>query len=90
MPQDNDVQGIFVVEGAAALRQLAERWRQKARWAFQVLHAPAEPAGRGLVLPPLPGEPPLNKLQAQSQGMRAHLPDVQLWISVCVVACKRC
>ena len=79
MPQDTDMQGMFVVEGAAAVQQLTERWRQKGRWAFQVLHAPAEPAGRGLKLPPLPGEPPLTKLQAQLQGMRSHMPDVQLW-----------
>ena len=78
MPHDTDVQGMFVVEGAAALQQLAERWRQKGRWAFQVLHVPAEPAGRGLALPPLPGEPPLNKSNAQSQCMRGHLPDKQL------------
>ena len=57
---------MFMVEGAAALHQLAERWRQKSRWAFQVLHAPAEPAGRGLALPPLPCEPPLDKSHAQS------------------------
>ena len=64
MLKDADMQGMFVVEGAAALQQLAERWRQNSRWAFQVVHAPAEPAGRGLVLPPLPGEPPLNELHA--------------------------
>ena len=64
MLQRTDLQGIFVVEGAADLHQVAERWRQKIRWAFQVLHAPAEPASRGLVLPPLPGEAPLAKLHA--------------------------
>ena len=68
MLKDIDVQGMFVVEGAAALRQLAERWRQKSTWAFQVLHAPAEPASRGLVLPPPPGEPRLDTFLAPLAG----------------------
>ena len=64
MLKDMDVQGMFVVEGAAALQQLAERWRRRSTWAFQVLHAPAEPAARGLVLPRLPGMRPLNRFHA--------------------------
>ena len=68
MPQDTGMQGMFMVEGAAALQQMEGRWRHKSRWAFQVLHAPAEPTGRGLVLPPLPGEPVPNKLHASPKA----------------------
>ena len=46
---------MHLVEGGAALRQLAERWKQKPRWAFTVLHSPVEPGAKGLALPPLPG-----------------------------------
>ena len=49
------LQGMHLVEGGAALRQLAERWKQKTRWAFTVLHSPVERAAKALALPALPG-----------------------------------
>jgi len=49
------LQGMHLVEGAAALQQLAVRWKHKVRWAFTILHAPTEFAAKGLALPPLPG-----------------------------------
>ena len=47
---------MHLVEGGAALQQLAERWKRRGRWAFTLLHAAIEPAQKGLVLPPLPGK----------------------------------
>lgn len=62
------LQGMHLVDGAAALQQLAERWKLKTRWAFTILHAPTESAAKGLALPPLPG---MSLNPAESSRMHA-------------------
>ena len=59
---------MHLVEGGAALRQLAERWRQRTRWAFTILQSPVESAAKALALPPLPGMhvPQHTELHAQT------------------------
>lgn len=49
------LQGMHLVEGSAALRELAKRWKHKSCWAFTVLHSRFEPPAKDLELPALPG-----------------------------------
>ncbi len=66
------LQGMHLVEGGAALRQLAERWKQKARWAFTIVHSPVEPGAKGLALPPLPGMSHSMQVQICRDSFRTH------------------